>query len=128
MERKNKKRVIAENRNAIAITRFASKSPYEVNILPKSHISFFEKSSDAVLRDVVGLIRLVMRQLKAKLNDPDLNLFIHSAPIDGGKYPHHHWHVEIVPKLTTAAGLEFSTEIYANIIDPDEAARVLKGK
>ena len=125
-ERKLKKRIIAENRNAIALARFASKTPFEVNVIPKPHLSFFEESSDVVIRDVVALVQLVMRRLKVHLNDPDLNFFIHSAPIDGGAYPYHHWHVEIIPKLTTPAGLEFSTEIYANIIDPDAAARILR--
>ncbi len=126
-EKRIKKRIVGENNEAIAIVRYTGKSPFEINILPKRHASFFEKSSPAVVNDVVELVRAVMKVFKKKLNDPDLNFFIHSAPLDGKPYAHHHWHVELLPKLSTAAGLEFSTEIYVNSVDPDDAAAILKG-
>jgi UDPglucose--hexose-1-phosphate uridylyltransferase len=129
-EKKQKTRIIAENSHAIAFAPFASKRPFEVSILPKQHISFFEKTSPAVLRDVTELTQVVLRDIKANLKDPDYNLFIHSAPIDGKPYAHHHWHVEIVPVnvVSPPGGFEISTIININVVDPELTAATLRGK
>ena len=46
--------------------------------------------------------------------------------MDGGKYPHYHWHLEIMPKTSTWAGFEISTGIEISTIEPEEAAMFLK--
>jgi len=127
-EQKEKIRVVAENRNAIAITPFASKVPFEVRILPKRHYPYFYKTPAAVTGDVALLLQRVMRDLKQRVNDPDLNFFIHEAPVDGKAHEYHHWHVEVLPRLTIPAGFEFSTGIFVDIVDPAEAAAILRGK
>jgi UDPglucose--hexose-1-phosphate uridylyltransferase len=130
MERKDRSRIIAQNSNAIAIAPYASKRPFEISILPRKHFSFFEKTPMAVIKDVAALAQTVLRNIKKHLHDPDLYLYIHSAPIDGGSYEHHHWHIEIVPVnvVSPPGGFEISTVVNINVIDPDEAAKILRGK
>jgi UDPglucose--hexose-1-phosphate uridylyltransferase len=125
-EKKEGKRVVFENKHAIALTPYASKLPYEVQILPKAHSPYFHKASPAVLRDVTALMQKVIKSMKRSLDDPDLNLFIHEAPVDDARYPHHHWHVELFPRTEVPAGFEFSTGTYINTVDPDAAAARLK--
>ncbi len=126
-ERKKKVRVVAENRHAIAIAPYASKRPFEVSILPKKHEPSFAGTPKAVLDDVVLLLQKVMQRVKKQLHDPDLNFFIHDAPTDGSSYPHHHWHVEVVPVAATLGGFEVSTVVNINVIDPSAAAASLRG-
>lgn len=127
-EKKEKKRMIAENGSAIAFAPYASKRPFEVAILPKTHTPHFTDASSRALAGVTSLVQLVMRRLRQYAGDPDLNFFIHDAPLDGNSYPYHHWHIEVVPNVSRLGGLEYSTYIDINVVDPETAAHVLRGK
>jgi UDPglucose--hexose-1-phosphate uridylyltransferase len=135
-EMREKKRIIGENAHAIAFAPYVSKRPFEVSILPKKHFSQFEKTPAVVIRGIAEVAQSVLRSMKRNANDPDLNFYIHGAPldsargkpIDGRKYGYHHWHMEILPYLSYLGGFEFSTGIYINTEDPDEAARILRGR
>ena len=127
-EKKERKRVIDENECAIAVAPYASREPFEVRIYPKHHHPAFEHTPHKDIKDMVAMLQKSMQGVKKYLNDPDLNFFIHSAPIkDQNNYTHYHWHIEIIPNIAINAGFEFSTHIQINMIDPDVAARVLRG-
>jgi UDPglucose--hexose-1-phosphate uridylyltransferase len=127
-EKKDGTRIIAESKHMLAIAPYASKYPFEVSIVPKAHSPYFYKTSDAVIRDAALLLQLVMRRMKKNVNDPDMNMFIHEAPLDGKPHDYHHWHIEVIPRVTTPAGFEFSTGIYINSVEPEKAAAILKGR
>jgi UDPglucose--hexose-1-phosphate uridylyltransferase len=126
-ERRNKKRVIAENDHAIAFAPYASQEPFEVSVLPKKHWPSFRDTSPETLRDVALLVRDVLKKVKVRLGDPDLNFYIHDIPLDRKDYDFHHWHVEILPRTKIEAGFEFSTGIGVNAVDPNDAAAILRG-
>jgi len=123
-----KKRIIAENESAIAFTPYASKSPFEVAIFPKTHIPTFGETPTNILHGTAELLQVVLRRIKKYVADPDLNFFIHGAPFDHGKYSYHHWHIEVVPRISVFGGFEYSTEIDINMVDPDVAAALLRGE
>lgn len=146
-DRKDGTRVIAENADAIAVAPFASRRPFEVSIMPKKHFSYFEKTPTTVVNAVAALTQKVLRSMRKNLQDPDLNFFIHSAPLHGIKidkarrsgirkggplgdkdYSYHHWHVEIVPVnvVSPPGGFELSTVVNINVIAPEDAARILR--
>jgi UDPglucose--hexose-1-phosphate uridylyltransferase len=125
-ERRKKVRVFAENKYAIALAPYASKFPFELAITPKKHIASFNETPDIILRAAAELVQLTMQQLKKNVNDPDLNFFIHSTAVDGKPNPHHHWHIEIFPRVSTPAGFEFSTGIYINTMVPEDAVEILR--
>lgn len=128
VERRKKVRVVAENDHALAIVPYASKKPFEVTILPKKHWVSFRETSKEATRDVALLLQSVMQSMKKNLNDPDLNFFLHDTPLDHKNYGYHHWHIEVIPKVSIDAGFEISTGIKINIVDPDAGAAILKGK
>jgi len=127
-EKKEKARVVEENKFAIALTPYASKIPFEIRILPKTHHPHLSKTPFPVIRGTALLLQSVLRRVKKYANDPDFNVFIHDAPVDNDKYPHHHWHVEVTPKISIPAGFELSTGININVVDPDVAAAILRGE
>ncbi len=128
-ERKEKRRIIFENRGAIAFAPFVSRTAFEVRVFPKRHLPYFENTVEADITDVVEALQEALKIMRRRLGDPDYNFFIHTAPIkDKKKYQEYHWHIEVLPKLNIRAGFELGTGIEINPVDPDHAARVLKGK
>jgi len=126
-ERREHKRIIFENGGAVAFSPFVSHEPFEIRIFPKKHISYFEQTSSQLTKSIAAALKASLTLLKNKLDDPDLNFFIHTAPVgDKNKHRHYHWHIEIIPKISVSAGFELSTGIEITIIDPDEGAKFLK--
>jgi UDPglucose--hexose-1-phosphate uridylyltransferase len=126
-ELKCKNRIIFENEGAVAFAPFFSKEPFEIRVFPKKHLPYFEDTSDADMAFVVKALHYSLKKITKNLNDPDYNFFIHTASIkDKNKYGHYHWHIEIIPRTTIHGGLEFGTGLEINIVDPDDAAKILK--
>ncbi len=126
-EKKEKKRIIYENKGAIVFTPFISREPFELRIFPKKHLPYFENTPDSDLEWVVDALQKALFKIEKKLHDPDYNFFIHTAPLKNkGKYKHYHWHIEVQPKISISAGFELSTGIEITVIDPNDAAKILR--
>ena len=126
-EKKIKRHIIAENEEAVAFAPFASRNPFEVRVFPKAHFSNLEDSPEELLCATAAILQKVLSMVEKKLGDPDYNFFVHSAPlVDGKKYNHYHWHIEVFPKLSTRAGFEFGTGIDVNSFDPSFVANILR--
>lgn len=126
-EKKIKRRIIYENKSAIVFAPFVSREPFELRIFPKKHLPYFEDTKKKDLESVVEALQKALMKIKVKLNDPDYNFFIHTAPIlNKKKYKHYHWHIEILPKISISAGFELGTGMEITVVDPDEAAKILK--
>ncbi len=126
-EIKNKNRVIFENEGAIAFAPFVSREPFEIRIFPKKHLPYFENTLDSDMNYVVDALKMSLKKLEKNLKNPDYNFFLHTSPIQNKeKHSHYHWHIEIIPKTTIKAGFELGTGMEINIVDPNEAARILR--
>ncbi len=126
-EKKEKKRIVYENPGAIVFTPFISREPFELRIFPKKHLPYFENTLDEDLEWIVEALQVALQKIEKKLNDPDYNFFIHTAPLkDKNKYKNYHWHIEIQPKISISAGFELGTGIEITVVDPDEATKILR--
>lgn len=126
-ERRRKTGLIAENSEAIAFAPFASRQSYAVQVFPKKHEAHFEDASPATLRGVAAVLQKVLARVSKRLGDPDYNFFIHSAPLkERDRFRHYHWHVEVAPKMATAAGFELSTGVDINSVLPEVVAKKLR--
>lgn len=126
-----KKRILYENDAYIAFCPFVSKIPYEFRIYPKIQNHKFENVHDDEMLKVADILHATLQQLKKALNDPSFNYFIHTAPImETGSVPSsefYRWHIEVKPRIKFDAGFEAGTGVKINIIDPDDAAALLRG-
>lgn len=128
-EKEKKSRVVFENEGAIAFAPFVSREPFEIRVFPKKHLPYFENTRDEDFADIVHVLQKVLKSVELNLGDPDYNFFIHTAPMrEKEKFDHYHWHIEIRPKIAIQAGFELGTGIDINVIDPDDAAKILKTK
>ena len=128
-ELKEKKRILYESRNVVAFAPFVSREAYEFRIFPRRHNAYFEDEKKKVLQDVADVLRLLLKNVRARLGDPDYNFYIHSAPTKHKKrHAHYHWHIEVLPKISVSAGFELGTGIEITAVDPDDAAQLLRIK
>ena len=126
-EMKEKKRIVYEEDGIVAFVPFASKEPYQVNIFPREHLSYFEDSPKYILKHMAIGLKRILKSVAVKLGDPDYNFYIHTAPIVNKKqYKHYHWHIEVIPKSNVSAGFELGTGVEINPVFPEEAAKFLR--
>jgi len=119
-------RVVSENRDFIALTPYAPKSPFEIWILPKVHESNFENCQKHHYENLSLIFSNVLKRMDKVLNYPPYNFILHAAPIKDGATQYYHWHFEIMPKLTKVAGFEWGSGFYINPTPPEEAAKFLR--
>lgn len=125
-ELRDSARVVFETEHAVALAPFASRSPFEVWILPREHGAAFEAASQVVYRDTARALRTVIGKLRRALDDPPYNFMLHTAPLGMQHLGHYHWHIEILPKLTSVAGFEWGSGFYINPTPPEKAAEFLR--
>lgn len=118
-------RLIYQNDDAAVFCPFASQQNYEVRIFPKKHHAFFEDAKEN-LYGVAEALNKTLKQIKIKLDDPDYNFFIHTAPTHSAGWDHYHWHIEIQPKINIWGGFELGTNVRIVSVTPEEAADTLK--
>ncbi len=127
-ELRMKKRIVFRNKSAVVIAPYVSREPFQLRVYPLRHLPYFEATPAEELKDVALALREALRRIERKLHDPDYNFYIHTAPVKHqASCRHYHWHIEIIPKLNVDAGFELGTGIQINSVDPDEAARILRG-
>jgi len=120
------KRIVLDTPGFIAFCPFASRFPFETWILPKTHSSHYENIQKNEVEELSGVMRQVVGKIEAALDRPAYNYIIHTAPFDTQELGHYHWHIEIMPSLTKAAGFEWGTGFYINPVPPEEAAAFLR--
>jgi UDPglucose--hexose-1-phosphate uridylyltransferase len=118
-EVRRRERLVAIDEEAALICPWASRSPYELRIVPRTaEASFAESSAGA------AMIRTAMRALAERFNGPpELNLWVVTAPRGAEQF---HWHVDIAPRLTVKAGFELGTGVDINVYPPERAAADLR--
>ncbi|OFW06007.1 MAG: galactose-1-phosphate uridylyltransferase [Acidobacteria bacterium RIFCSPLOWO2_02_FULL_68_18] len=125
-EQADRRRLIAENADMVAVAPYAPRFPFETWILPRRHQALVEEAPRHDLAALARLLGDVLRRMNTALRLPPYNLLIHSAPVVEPVGDYYHWHVEIIPTLTKVAGFEWATGFYLNPVAPEEAAQVLR--
>ena len=126
-ELEERKRIVYETREFVAFCPFAARFAFETWVLPKKHSSRYENTDGADLTELSGVLRNTIKKLETSLEKPAYNYIIHTAPFDSDEVGHYHWHIEIMPRITKAAGFEWGTGFYINPVAPESAAAVLRG-
>ena len=120
-----KKRVILETESFVAFQPFASKVPFGIWIVPKTHNAGFGNITADEAKGLAFVLREILGRIYSKLSDPDYNLVLHTAPITDSNEDYYHWYVQILPRLSTPAGFELGSGVYINTTLPEETAKFL---
>ncbi len=117
-------RAVEEAGELLTICPWASSMPYESLLVPAAHLPRFEEGdTDGDLR-IAGAIGRLLRRFGGVVGaSAPYNLVLHSAPPGVSDF---HWHLHLLPRLTTYGGFELATGIIINVVDPDQAAAGLR--
>ena len=115
-----RERVVAIGDEAVVICPFASRSPYELMLIPRRPRARFQ--DDGPLG--AGVLHEALARLRAALGGmPALNMWVRTAPAGAGEFC---WHLDVLPRLAHLAGLEMGTGVSLNIVPPERAASELR--
>ena len=117
-------RLVYEDAASVCFAPYASRSPFELWVVPRHHAADFGTASDAQLVSAADTLQSVLR-LMSSLGGPAYNLVLHSAPLRERVDDTYHWHWEIHPRLRDIAGLEIGTGLPVNPIAPEQVAHEL---
>jgi len=109
----------------VAFAPFASRSPFEVWVVPRHHDADFGRATDADVAAAGEALRQVLAALGTTLDGPPYNLVLHTAPLREQVDATYHWHWEIHPRLREIAGLERGTGLPVNPVSREDAVEEL---
>jgi len=127
-EQRHPERLVWEDASTIAFAPFASRSPFEVWIVPRRHEADFGRATDPDIAATAEALRQVLGRLAASLDGPPYNLVLHTAPLREQVDATYHWHWEVHPRLREIAGLELGTGLPVNPVSPEDAVEELLGR
>lgn len=115
-EVRRRERLVAVDDEALLVAPWASRSPFELRIIPRRQSPGFEHDGSAGTSMIGTAVRALARLFGAS---PQLNLWVRTAPRGTEEF---HWHVDILPRLTVRAGFEMGTGVEVNVYPPERAA------
>jgi UDPglucose--hexose-1-phosphate uridylyltransferase len=129
-------RVVCRNEHFVVYCPYASRVPFEMTVCPTQHSHDFLQTSDDLLASFGEIAQQALERLRKALKDPPYNFALHTSPnVDAEPRPKgywetlandFHWHLEILPRLTQVAGLEWGAGVYVNSMPPEDAAGFLR--
>lgn len=131
-----KHRIVEDNDDFVVLCPYASRFPFEMQILPKHHLHDFAQISDSERSALADILSRSLRRLKHLLHSPAYNMTLHTAPAMHPRpgRPHYwgtieqdfHWHIDILPRLARVAGFEWANNLYINPVTPENASEYLR--
>ena len=120
-EVRRRERLVAIDDEALLICPWASRSPFELRIIPREPGAELRAGRrgrrSAMLAHRAAGARGALRRV------PQLNLWVAPRPAAPRRF---HWHLDIAPRLGIRAGFEMSTGVDINIFPPERAAAELR--
>jgi UDPglucose--hexose-1-phosphate uridylyltransferase len=127
-------RVVERTGGLLTVCPWASSVPFEALLLPERHQDRLRDGDAAPSTGAPpwgspdASVAAALRGLLGRLRDAagaraPYNLVLHTAPPGVDDF---HWHLHLLPRLTTFGGFELGTGIVINVVDPDHAAAALR--
>jgi UDPglucose--hexose-1-phosphate uridylyltransferase len=107
-ERRDGRRIVAENSSFVAYVPFFARYPYEVHIAPSRHLQALSDMEDTEQRELAAMLKMILVAYDRlfDLSFPYM-MVLHGRPSDGADYDHYHFHLEFYPPLRTATKLKY---------------------
>ena len=132
-------RILTCTDDFIVFCPFASRSPFEIYLLPRFEQPHFGQLDDALLKPFSEILQQTLHAMDKQLNYPDYNMVFHAAPLSchserseeshSNQEDHHgfRWFLQICPRIGITGGFELATDVFINTIPPETAAEFYRG-
>lgn len=115
-----RERLVAVDKEAVAICPYAARVPFQVQIVPRRPRARFEDDGPLAAE----LLLDVLRRLEAVFGAlPPFNMWVRTAPRGAAAFC---WRIDLLPRLAQLAGLEMGAGVNLNIVPPERAAEQLR--
>jgi UDPglucose--hexose-1-phosphate uridylyltransferase len=121
-EVRNRERIVAIDSEAVLLSAYAARAPYQLMLVPRTPRMRFEDDGPtgaALLRDGVRRLATLLGSI------PPLSLWVRTAPRGS---EHFCWRVDVMPRLPGEheGGLELGAGLTFNPVSPEAAAAALR--
>jgi UDPglucose--hexose-1-phosphate uridylyltransferase len=117
-------RIVLSDEHVLVVCPYWSATAYEMLVIPRAHEAHLHYATPSEAAAVGKAVRTSLQRLRERLGDIAYNVVFHAAPYRSeGVF---HWHVHLLPKVTTLAGFELGTGVPINICPPEVAADELR--
>ena len=120
------KRIVGDTKEFVILHPYASRVPYETWIIPKRHYASFGLFPATHLDELARVLKDTLLCLYRGLINPAFNLMVDTTTTEDEESSNYHWHIRILPRLTTIAGFEMGSGIYINPARPEDTTRFMK--
>ena len=115
-----RERLVAIDDEAVLLTPYGSRLPFQMMLVPRAVRSRFEDDGPTG----AALLHDALLRLRARLGaTPPLNIWIRTAPRGATSFC---WRIDILPRLSRLAGLELGAGVNLNVLSPERAAAELR--
>ena len=119
-EVRRRERLVAIDDDSMLIAPWASRSPFELRIIPRTPAPSFETDGETG----AAMLATALRGLAGVFGSlPQLNIWVRTAPSGSEEFC---WHIDLLPRLTVRAGFELGTGVDINVYAPERAAGDLR--
>ncbi len=119
-------RIVVETAQFVVFHPYASRVPYETWIIPKVHCASYGLFPTAQLAELAAVLKCTLLCLYRELDDPAFNLMLDTSTTQDEEDPYYHWHIRVVPRLSTIAGFEMGSGIYISTALPEQTASLMR--
>jgi UDPglucose--hexose-1-phosphate uridylyltransferase len=130
-------RIVEVRGDFVALCPYATRTPYETWVLPRTHDAAFERfalSRPQAVRDLAGLLKRTLQRIRTITGS--FHLVLHTSPNAAHQSSSlgywksldddYHWHIEILPIVSAKAKSYTFKEVYYSPVSPETAARRLR--
>jgi UDPglucose--hexose-1-phosphate uridylyltransferase len=125
-ELKKGDRIVVDAPDFIVLHPYASRVAYESWIIPKNHCATFGLFPSTKLGALSRVLKNILFYLYRGIDNPAFNFMFDTSTTEDEEDPYYHWHIRIVPRLTTIAGFEMGSGMYINTSVPEDTAQILR--
>jgi UDPglucose--hexose-1-phosphate uridylyltransferase len=128
-EEESKTRIVESFGVFSAFCPYASGYPFEVMISSRQWVGQIDTLSDEHIQELSTLLLSVIQKMRLQLGEFAFNLSVSTPPLseDISGYEAHRLVIRILPRMYRFEGFNVSTEMMINPVEPELAAKILRG-
>ncbi|MDD5157028.1 UTP--glucose-1-phosphate uridylyltransferase [Sulfurimonas sp.] len=129
-EEEAKVRMVESYGEFSAFCPYASSYPFEVIISSKKNIGQIDTINDVHINELVTLLFSIIQKMKNIHGDVPFNLWISTPPlgVDAPSSEPYRLMIRIMPRIYRLGGFEVGTQMMINPVEPEFAAKLLRGE